>query len=288
MPERALLRLKRGGISLYNIQKMQKTVILFEVEKKDVRKVFAIYPNVCYNSSEHFAYKVTPQGGVGLAKWVEFCKKRTGIVLGLLAFACVTLAADNLVLGIDVVGATAYARESKIALADEGIKPFAFYAKGREAAVTAKLLQIEGAEFCSVKKIGNRVRVELRVSPLHTDRLQRESMLAKESGRLLSLTVLRGTALKKAGDEVKSGEPLVGNYILVGEEKMTVEPIARARVACVYEGIHTAATREQAFAEGYLAVNPTASTTVTAVEVTEVEEGFHVKISYEAVQTINL
>ena len=39
MPGRALLRFKRAGICLYNIQKPQKNRILFSVKKKDCEKV---------------------------------------------------------------------------------------------------------------------------------------------------------------------------------------------------------------------------------------------------------
>ncbi len=289
MPQRALLRMKRAGIPLYNLQKTEKNVILFQVEKKDVSKVFAIYPNVCYNSNGYHPYRVTCLGGKGVAKWIDFCKRRAGVLLGALAFAVCTLAADGLVLGVDVVGSTAYARECKIALAESGIKPYAFYVKGKEDIVTAKLLTLPGAEFCSVKKIGNRVRVELRCSPLHVDRLQKESMRAARTGKLLSLTVLRGTPLKKEGEEVREGEPIVGNWFTAQEgEEITVEPIARARIACAYEGIHTAESKQQAFAQGYLALNLSAEDEIVQWEGEETEEGFRIKITFVVVQTVNL
>ncbi len=289
MPERALLRLRRARIPLYNVQKTQKNVILFEVEKKDREKVFAIYPNVCYNSSSYHPYVVTLLGGVGLARWIDFCKKRVGFVLGALAFAALTLAADGLVLGIDFVGDTAFAREGKIALAECGIKPLALYSKGKEDIVAAKLLRLPEVEFCSVKKVGNRVRVEMRTSVLVVQPLQRESMTAEREGTLLSLTVLRGTPLKKAGDFVRIGEPLVDNYFLTeaGEEK-GVAPVARARIACVYECLHTTATAEEAFAEGYLAISLSIEDEILEYTVTQTEGGFEVKISYLFVQTVNL
>ncbi len=289
MPERALLRLRRGGISLYNLQKTQKNVILFEVTKKDVEKVFAIYPNVCYNSSTYTPYKVRLLGGVGITKGLDFCKKRVGFVLGALAFAAITLAADGLVLGVDVVGITAYERDSRIALAENGIAPFAFYPKGKEDMVTAKLLTLDGVEFCSVKKVGNRVRVELQGSPLTTTRLQKESMTARESGTLLSLTVLRGTPLKQVGEEVQRGEALVGNWFCTETgEKVGAEPIARARIACTYERTYPSADEEQAFAQGYLDAALTATDEILEWTVTQREEGFHVKISYLLLQSVNM
>ena len=46
MPERALLRLRRVGIGVYNAKKIEKNQILFSVNKKDTEKVFAIYPTL--------------------------------------------------------------------------------------------------------------------------------------------------------------------------------------------------------------------------------------------------
>ena len=51
MPERALLRLRRAEIPLYEVKKSQKNAILVSVKRKDVQKVFAIYPNLCYNEN---------------------------------------------------------------------------------------------------------------------------------------------------------------------------------------------------------------------------------------------
>ena len=53
MPYRALNRLRREGICLKNVQKVQKNQILFTVDRKDIEKIFAIYPNVCYNSGRY-------------------------------------------------------------------------------------------------------------------------------------------------------------------------------------------------------------------------------------------
>ena len=56
MPERALLRLRRAEIPLFNVRKVAKNRILFCVKREDVEKIFAIYPNMCYNNSTTSAY----------------------------------------------------------------------------------------------------------------------------------------------------------------------------------------------------------------------------------------
>ena len=79
MPQRALLRLRRSGISLYNVKKIEKNRILFQVKRKDSEKVFAIYPNVCYNNSVYSPYTVKNLGARGALRYLEWAKRRAGI-----------------------------------------------------------------------------------------------------------------------------------------------------------------------------------------------------------------
>ncbi len=289
LPERALLRLKRAGIALYNAKKVEKNVILFSVKKKDIEKVFAIYPNLCYNREEKSLYTVQKLGGERGARIVDFFRKRAGFLLGGLAFAALTLAADGLVFGVEIVGSRVYAREVMQALDESDIKLYAPYKGGKEDLVTAKLLSLQGVEFCSVQKVGNRVRVEMRTSPFTTDTLVKESMTAKHDGQIVQMSVLRGTALKKTGDSVTCGEPLVGNWFTPQEgEQVRVEPIARVRIACTYEGIFSAQSEEEAFAKAYLALALADGDGVTQKQITQTGKEFHVKISYLVTERINL
>ncbi len=288
MPERALLRLKRGGIALYNVQKIGKEIILLRVKRKDIQKVFAIYPNVCYNNTAYHPYRVRDLGGVGFAKAVDFCKQRAGFLLGGLLFCATTLAADSLVFGVEVVGSTVYKREALQALDEEGIKPFSRYPKDGGEDVVAKLLSLRGIEFCSVQKVGYRVRVELRNAPLSARTLQKGQMQAKHTGEILSISVLRGSALKKIGDTVTLGEPMVGDWFSPKEgEQVRVEPIARVRISCVYEGIHTG-ERESAFAEAYLALGLGEKDEIVTASVLPVQNGFEVKIDYLVTESMNM
>ncbi len=289
MPERALLRLKRGGISLYNVKKIEKNALVLSVKRKDIEKVFAIYPNVCYNNSAYHPYKVIRLGGEGFAKGIDFLKNRAGILLGVLAFAILTLGADGLVFGVELVGAQAYRREVLQALEENGVARFGFYPEGVEDLVCARLLRIDGAEFCSVKKVGHWVRVEIRTNPFSTDRLKKESMTANRTGIILSLTALRGTPLKKAGEEVAYGEPLVGNFFQTQDgEQVCVEPIARVTFSCVFEQLIAAESEEEAFAEGYLSIGLAEGDKIVEKSVASVEGGFLVNIRYHATQAYNL
>ena len=290
MPQRALLRLRRAGIPLYHIQKTQKNCICLQVERRDLTRVFSLYPQTLEGKTDYRPYTVKRLGGVGLAKAVDFCKNRLGFVLGGLLFCVTTLAADSFVFGVEIVGSQEYRREVMQALEENGIELFAPYKAGKEDLVTAKLLSLDYVEFCSVQKAGNRVRVEIRTSPFSINPLKRGPMQAKHSGELISLTVLKGTAVKKAGDKVTAGETLVQDVLTTQEgEQVRVEAIARARISCVYEGVHEdAATEEEAFAKAYLSLALGEKDELTSKQITQTEKGFHVKITYLVTESINL
>ena len=288
MPERALLRLRRAGIPLFDVKKMDKTTLLVSVEKQDVEKVFAIYPNVCYNSAEHSSFTVRLAPKKGLAAVLNNAKKRVGLLLGGLLFIGLTAFANGFVFGVDFVGTDVYARETYAALREANIRMFAPYKGGKEDVICAKLLAIDGVEFCSVKKKGMRLVVEIRTAPFAKDDFQNGKLYTKHAGTIVSMTVLRGTALKKIGDFVNAGEPLVGDWFSTEDGgQVRVQAIARVRMACTYESEIAAATEEEAFAAAYLAIGVSESVTLIGREIKETENGFFVKISYDAVQTIN-
>lgn len=286
MPERALLRLKRAGISVYNAKKVQKNRILLSVKSKDTEKAFAIFQNVCYNRTGGVPYTVRKIGLLGLGGSLLRFKERTGFWLGALLFCAVSVYADGFVLGVRFTGDAAYAREAYTALEAHGVKPFSRYRGGNEDLIAARLLAIPDLEFCSVKKDGLWAVVEMRLSPFGGQEQAKGDMYAVHTGTVLAVTVLRGTALKRAGESVRAGEKLVGGYLLSpdGKEK-AVTPIARVSIACVYEAEITASDKEQAFAIAYLAIGE--DTTLTAVNVTATELGFAVRMEYTAVESVN-
>ncbi len=288
MPERALLRLKRAEIAVYNVKKEEKTRIVLQVKKKDVEKVFAIYPNVCYNVSVSSPYVVKKIGAKGLLMDLETLIKRAGLLLGGLLFAVLSLYANTFVFGVDVVGATAYRRDALAVLEKEGIRLFSPYQSGKEDKICAQILAMDGVEFCSVQKRGMRVQVEIRTANFSRPSFVDGDMQAKHTGELIALTVLRGTALKKIGDKVTAGETLAEGYFQPeGAGQVRVQVIARARIACTYEAEISATDEESAFAQAYLELGLLEKDEIQEIAVEEKENGFFVRIRYTAVETLN-
>ena len=292
MPERALLRLKRAGIDVFDVKKSQKNQIVLSVNKKDTEKVFAIYPKVCYNNNVQSAYVARPLGKVGAFKYASRFKNRVGFLLGALLFCASALYADSFVFGVEFIGGAGYEREALAILAEHKIKPFSRYQSGEEDLICAKLLALKDVEFCSVKKSGFRVVVEIRCSSFPVKTLQKGALKARQSGEIMAITALRGALLKQKGDKIEAGETLVGDYFeTVSGERKKIEVIARARIACVYETELTASDEQVAFATCYLHLNLSQNDEIKSVEITKsktVEDLFHVKISYEIFQTLNM
>jgi hypothetical protein len=288
MPERALLRLKRAGIAVYKLQKPQKNRVEFCVNRKDIQKVFAIYPKICYNKSVQSAFFAESLGAVGLLRAVRRISSRIGVLLGVLVFLATSVYLDGFVFGVDVAGTDAYEREVKQTLASYGIKPFCRYQSGNEDIVCAKLLALKNVEFCSVQKDGLRVRVEMRLSPFEKPTFQNGDMQSTVAGTLLSLTVLKGTAQKHAGDKIAVGDTLVSGYLQTETgEKQTVYAVAIARVACEYSQTLQTQTAEEAFATAYLQLGLYENAQITATKTEQTDAGFCVQIRYQKTLAYN-
>ena len=300
MPERALLRLRRAGIDVYNVKKIQKNALNLSIKRKDIEKVFAIYPNVCYNIGAYTPYTVTKLPATGMEKCLQTLKKRWGILLGILLFCGITTAADSWVFGVEIVGSQAYAREVYEYLDGGGIRPFAKYNPKNQDLICAKLLALQDVEFCSVQKSGLWARVEVRLASFKQLSIIRGEMRSLHTGEIVAITALRGSALKKIGDKVSQGEVLVQDvFSTEGGGQVRVEIIARVRIACVYEEIITAESEEQAFANAYLQVlacdgeltrklvEKSDSKTAGAVNGGG-ESGYRVRLEYTVTQTMNL
>ena len=288
MPERALLRLRRAGIAVFNAKKVEKNKILLSVNKKDSEKVFAIYPNMCYNISVYSPFTVKKIGEEGLGKYLLRIKNRVGLLLGGLLFVCVTVFFQNFVFAVDFRGTDVYAREAHVALAEAGIRPFAPYREGREDEVCAKLLALQGVEYCSVKKTGMRLVVEIQTSPFSEIQLTKGSMYAKHTGKILAITALRGEAVRKAGDTVKAGEMLVADrFTKIDGGQVCVEPIAYARIACAHEGVYEAESEEEAFAKAYLQLGLSAEDVILTKRLENRNGSYRVCMEYVVTERIN-
>lgn len=288
MPERALLRLRRAGITLYDVEKTGKDCLRLRVESKEIEKVFAIYPKACYNENSYAPYKVQSLGRTGVGKYLDFAWKRIGFTIGAPLFFAAGLYADGFVFGVEFSASKVYQREAYALLEEYGVKPFSRYQSGNEDLICSKLLSLEGVEFCSVKKSGLRVVVEMRLGDSLKSEVKKGDMQATHTGEILSITALKGTPLKQIGDTVRVGETIVGGWIETADgERKGTEVIARASIACAYECAVSANDEKEAFAVAYLQAEITQEDRITATQTVATEAGYAVRIEYVAIENMN-
>ena len=286
MPERALLRLRRAGVSLYDIQKTAKNRILFSVKRRDKEKVLALYPK---NEVETTAYRVKHLHTEGLGRCIAFAKRRVGLLIGGVMSLALVMVSQPLVFSVDIIGGECYRRDVLRALDEVGIRRLAPYKKGQEDLVCARLLAMDGVEYCTMKKTGNRLTVEIRQSSFPKVKTEKGKMQARHDGRVLSITVLRGSPLKQIGDTVRKGETLVEDYFLTEQGgQVRVEIIACVCIACVWEGEIEANGEEEAFAKAYLIANLTEQDTLQKTTIENNGKTYRVTMQFQAVETINL
>ncbi len=165
MPYRALNRLHREGIFVKKAKKSQKNQIICTVDAKDVEKIFAIYPNMCYNGGKYAPYVARLLPSRGLAKAWNSVRNRMGIALGIVLFLGLTTFSDGLILRVELVGATEYTAQVTEILSSHGIEKYARYPAEQSDKITADVLRLSGVGFCGVKKVGSTLLVEVRRAP---------------------------------------------------------------------------------------------------------------------------
>ncbi|MBQ8374205.1 MAG: sporulation protein YqfD [Clostridia bacterium] len=284
MPERALNRLQRAGIAVEKVKKRKKNEIVFTVDEKDCEKVFAIYPNICYNNRGYTPYTAQILPKTGVAKLWSGVKKRVGLALGAAIWLFLTAFSDSFVLSVKILGETPYETEIMRILDEGGATHFSRYDGKNADLLSSRILALDGVSYCSVKKVGTTLVVEVVGGSFPKAQAFATELISDVSGEITELTVLRGEALKSVGELVEAGEALARAIPLSDSAASFV--IARASVACVYEG--EGADEQSAIANGLLCIGAeNDEVKVKEIAAEEWEGGVRVKISYERILHAN-
>lgn len=230
-PLRALDRLAKGGVPVYDVQKVSPTCLKIRIKSKDRKKIFAIFRGSCYTVKKERAAR--------LSRLPAAVRRRPGFAAGLVLFLLLAAACNRFVLRIDVQGSGAYLRDRAVQLlADAGVRAFAPYGEENAEAARSALLTLPGVVFASVEKNGCCVTVTLEQIEDAPAPAYERSLYSPAAGVVETLTVLRGTALVAEGDAVGTGQELVGGWFETeGGERRETFASARCSLLCtrVYE-----------------------------------------------------
>lgn len=206
--ERLLNLLRRRGISLYRVKNAGEKAVEFAIPAAQEENFFAITANLCYT--------ITKKGERGVFAPLARLWKKTGVLLGAALFAAAVCVADGAVLAVDYYGSGAvYKDRAEAVLTELGIAPFTFAKQSALDRAQREILRREKAfSFASVKKRGARLKVELVLAKEAAGVVdtEKKQLVTPVSGVVESITVLRGTALVRAGDAVAAGDVLAAGY----------------------------------------------------------------------------
>lgn len=269
-PEEVIFKLKRERIPLYHLQKREKNALELCVERKYRKKVFTILENSCYNikSIRKFGFSRIP----------DFLKKKAGMLIGCPLFLLSCILADSLVLRIDVQGGN-YREEVTELLAGQGVGIGKPYAAELAPVLTAQILALPEVAFCSVKKVGSVLRIEIRRQTVLQGCERGKSLYASRAGRVTRITVLRGRASVGVGTDVDSGE-------LLAEPDEDGILMASVELYCEYREVIRTDSEEKAYAAGRFAAGEDA--VILGERLTPVPGGFLNETEYSISERINM
>lgn len=208
--EGALKKLKKAQIGVYRCKKRGARFV-FSVRDGQLKKVFAIFSNPCYNVAveRHSGRKALLIGIVN----------RIGLVAGGILFLAAALISNMFVLKISVNGSGSYLEnEIKRIVYASGAHEGKLYGSFDLPLASGRILALPQVTFCDIQKRGAVLVIDVEVTKEHTDSVVRGALVSDIAGSVERLVVICGTAAVSEGASVKSGDELIIPYTSVGEE----------------------------------------------------------------------
>ncbi|NLZ25661.1 MAG: hypothetical protein GX891_04285 [Clostridiales bacterium] len=212
--------------------KIKGKKLCFSCKLNDEPKCVAILKELCYN------YTIIRRSG--LASFLRFLAKRLGIIAGIAVSFVITVLFNFFIADIDV-GEEEYKAKAESILSDSGVKRGKFLFNIDYDALQLKLLELEGISYAKVERAGTKIVVTIKRELPPPDILPAPSGSVKCAKRAVfsRAIVFFGTLVPKKGDIVERGDVLIGNYIMVGEEKVPSQASGEVYGYCYYTATMT-------------------------------------------------
>ena len=218
--------LLKNEIEIGKVNRIDYKTLTFNVKNKNLKKVFALLNNPCYNVKVEKFY--------GFYAVKNFFKKKLGLIIALMFF-CVAIILNNFyVSSIKIYGNSKVSNEQIVkSLEKSGV----FIGKSinridLQLCEDSLLNDIEQISLASIIKKGNCLIVNVKEKLIDESIINNQSFschLATFSGTITDIEVLEGTALVKVGDSVKQGDVIVAGYY-TNESGEKIKCNAKAKV----------------------------------------------------------
>ncbi len=207
--ETVLKKLSKANIAVYKLKKRASRV-QFGVQQEYSEKVFAIFSKTCYNTV------IVKKSGVERLK--IFIKRRFGLLVGGALFVAAAVTSGNAVLKIKVVGSGDYLSPQIISIARScGAREWSFCPNLDAPLMQAKIMALPDVNFCSVRRDGAYLLIDVRTEEEHTARVDDKPLKAPIAGEVYRIITICGTAEAAEGQSVNAGDVLIGAYELDAE-----------------------------------------------------------------------
>ncbi len=152
--------------------------------------------------------------------------RRPGVILGSVAFISLCLWFDGLIIGFKTDVPPECKSGVMHSLYDGGARVGVRFKDIDEDVLSKKIVEDNPSiAFATVKKEGSFLSVQTVKASPQTQISAKEDLLSPMNGKIVKISVLRGTQLVEKGDEVKKGDVLVGAYYIAGEERVKTSPV---------------------------------------------------------------
>lgn len=205
-PERFINICTRGGVPLWNINRIDKTQIQADMSIKNFKKTHKLHKKA--GCKLHITKKY------GLPFFLHRHRKRKALVLGLAVFFAIIWFLSRFVWIIEVTGNESLPTQDIVnCAAHAGLKTGIFASDVNSSQIQSHIMyHMEDVGFVTVNRTGCVVHIDIREREEkreHFDKTAPSNLVATESGVIESTLVQSGTAVVTKGDIVYKGQLLV-------------------------------------------------------------------------------
>ena len=231
--DRLLNYLKKKGIALLDVKKIQQNVMIVSVKYSESEKFFAIAKELCYNIK-----KIKHKGKLYPFLYLY---KNLGLILGATFLLVASIFSNDFIFRIDYKGTGSVLKgQIELELQEYGIEKFSRFSSIDQNELSKKLLSSNPRlTFVECRKVGNVLVVNSALAEGNRDKLDGNAtkLLSDVDGVVEDLKIYRGSAKVSVGDEIKKGQVLVDGIVTVKDQELQVNVLAVAYIKCkaVYE-----------------------------------------------------
>ncbi len=211
--KRLIKNLYKNNIDIYDLNQVSFKQLDIIIKAKDLKKIKPLLKD----------YKFEITSSFGLSKLKNFALCRIGLFAVVIMFFIALFLNSNFLGKIYIFGINQIdSKEITQFLEKKGIKQNKFFVN-----IDLEKLEIElesnfpEISLCSVVKKGTNLLVNIKEKIEVTELENESNIYAKESGKILELSVVNGTTDLKVGDSVKKGDVLIWGYTLQNGEKVS-------------------------------------------------------------------